>query len=313
MGCSLLYSSTSKKKHLAIDTQKQFPRVKSSPILFSNTTSFYDDYATIKYLGSGAFSEVMLCLHRPSNQYRALKIVKKSLIDSSFYYVNSELKEAKIMKILNHQHIIRYFEYFEDNNCFYVSLEYCEGGDLYSEIRKVIRFTEETSAEIMLQLLSAVQYLHDKKIVHRDLKLQNILLANHLNSINIKIADFGSACWLSNNLKAQGLFGTPSFQAPEVLQGIYDEKVDIWSCGVILYILLQGEILYKEDDIKNLDNKALDFSIDDSIFNSKSLLIDFLKHLIRINPEERLTAKDALCHPWIKQYSDKNLGTSSTE
>ncbi|OMJ85501.1 hypothetical protein SteCoe_13190 [Stentor coeruleus] len=313
MGCSLLYSSSSKKNHLTIDTKKQFPRVKSSPILFSNTTNFYDDYATIKYLGSGAFSEVMLCLHRPSNQYRALKIIKKSLINSSFYYADSELKEAKIMKILNHQHIIRYFEYFEDSNCFYVSLEYCERGDLYSEIKKVVRFTEEASAEIMLQLLSAVQYLHDKKIVHRDLKLQNILLITTPNSISIKIADFGSACWLSNNFKAQGLFGTPCFQAPEVLNGIYDEKVDIWSCGVILYALLQGEILYKEEDIKNLDNKSLDFSIDHSDFNNKTLLIDFLKHLIRINPEERFTAKDALNHPWIKKYAEKNMGTSSTE
>lgn len=313
MGCSLKSSSTSKKSSPAISNEIQFPRVKSSPILFHNTSNLYDDYATIKYLGSGAFSEVMLCLHRPSNKYRALKIIKKALIDNSYFYTKSELKEAKIMKILDHPHIIKYFECFEDLNCVYVSMEYCQGGDLYSEIKKISRFNEETSAEIMVQLLSAVQYLHEKNIVHRDLKLQNILLATSLNNIDLKIADFGSACWLLGNFKARGYFGTPAFQAPEVMKGFYDEKVDIWSCGVILYALLQGKILYQEEDIENLNNQFLDFSIDHSDFYDKTLLIDFIKHLIRIDPQERYTAKDALGHPWIQQHINKTFGLSSTE
>ncbi|OMJ91757.1 hypothetical protein SteCoe_5658 [Stentor coeruleus] len=313
MGCSLKSSSSSKKKLLGITNISQFPRVKSSPLLFHKTSSLYDDYATIKYLGSGAFSEVMLCLHRPSNEHRALKIIKKALIENSHFYTKSELKEAKIMKILDHPHIIKYFECFEDLNCVYVSMEYCQGGDLYSEIKKVNKFNEETSAEIMVQLLSAVQYLHEKNIVHRDLKLQNLLLGQNSNNIDVKIADFGSACWLSGNFKAFGYFGTPAFQAPEVMKGFYDEKVDIWSCGVILYALLQGKILYHEEDIANLNNQVLDFSIDHSDFYDKGLIIDFIKHLIRIDPKERYSAKDALNHPWIQQHVNKTFGLLSTE
>ncbi len=148
--------------------------------------------------------------------------------------------EIDILKNLDHPNILRLYEVFEDKKFIYLVTEFCEAGELFDEIVKRQRFDERDAAIIIKQLLSAIAYCHSKSVCHRDLKPENILIDNK-ETLSIKLIDFGTSQKFDTEEKMELILGTAYYIAPEVLKGEYDEKCDVWSIGVILYILLSGE------------------------------------------------------------------------
>lgn len=273
-------------------------------------------YKILNKLGQGTFGSVYRVLHRETEQIRAMKMIKISTIklqdDDQVF-----LKEIEILRKIDHINVIKIYEYFKDDDNYYVITEFVSGGELYDTISKWNDFTEDKAGYIMKQILSAVQYLHSNKIVHRDLKPENIMVEKSNKKkgkdlkgkeedekVNIKLIDFGTCNYYDGKQLLELKVGTPYYIAPEVLAKKYNEKCDIWSCGVILYILLVGyppfdgetteEILecvqdgkysLKEDEWNNISNEAKDLV-------SKMLTYDYKK---------RVSTQECLDHPWIRK------------
>jgi calcium-dependent protein kinase len=258
------------------------------------------DYMIGEVVGSGAFATVRKVISKTSSQLRALKIIKKQRgEDSARMYL-----EVEILKKLVHPNIMQIFEFYEDKKNFFIITEFCEGGELFDKIVEKGSFSEAEAADIMKQLLSAVNYIHCNQIVHRDLKPENILLDTKKNNI-IKIIDWGTARFFDKNKKMNRISGTPYYIAPEVLNEKYDEKCDIWSCGVIMYILLCGYPPFNAESDNEIMNKIkigkYSFPDDDWIdisYEAKDLITKMLTY----KPSERYSASDCLNHKWL---SDK--------
>lgn len=210
--------------------------VQPGTFVTTNNSSFFEVYQIGGLLGTGSFGEVRKTVHRTSGATHAVKIYRKDLLKSG----SKLFQELEFLRILDHPHIIRVYETFEDSRRYYIIMELCRGGELFDELTKQQHFTETQAALIMGQLLSSVAYLHGKGIIHRDLKPENILLEERVDSLHIKLIDFGAATFYKEHSTVSGAQGTAYYVAPEVLSGSYTEKCDLWSCGVILYILLSG-------------------------------------------------------------------------
>ena len=201
------------------------------------------------------------------------------------------------MKSLDHPNIIKFYGTFQDQKYFHLVMEYCQGGSLLDRFIKRGKFTEPEAAKIMEKLFSAVEYLHQNGISHRDLKLDNFLFVDKSEDSEIRIIDFGlSTTLLDLKNKGKSLnskVGTPIYMAPEVIQGDYDERCDNWSLGVILYQLLNGHTAFKGDKRKEVFKQILkgEYIMDTPEYKSLS---DYAKHLISkfliVNPNHRFTA-----------------------
>ena len=281
-----------------------------SPGLFvqENTDSFYSIYDLHeKPIGSGAFAEVWLCDHRRSGETRAVKILHKSGISDEEVRIRSVFLEVEILKTLDHPNILKVFEYFEDDVDYYIVMEYCPGGDLFDKLESVGTFTERYAARAMKLLFSGLCYLHSRKVVHRDIKPENILMINpeSFDDFNIKIIDFNVATKKVDK-KITGVSGTTDYMAPEVFRGVYDEKCDIWSSGVILYLLMSGCLPFpcpnEEEAEKNICNGK--FTFPSEIFGKVSKdCKDLICKLMTKSPNSRPSALEALKHPWIVRNS----------
>jgi calcium-dependent protein kinase len=271
------------------------------------------DYTIGEIMGSGAFATVRKVTHKDSNNTRALKIIKKNpKQDSSRMYL-----EVDILKKLIHPNIMQIFEFYEDKKNFYIITEFCEGGELFDKVVEKGSFKEDEAAAVVKQLISAINYIHLNNIVHRDLKPENILLDTKKNNI-IKIIDWGTARFFDKdkNKKMNKISGTPYYIAPEVLFEKYDEKCDIWSCGVIMYILLCGyppfngetdnEILAKiksgkfsfpEEEWKGLSNECK----------------ELIQCMLEFDPKKRYSAQQCLAHPWLTERNKKGLDNNLTK
>lgn len=298
MGCGV----SNKPQTIKSQSRANSTKIKSTPddFITQNTKNFIDVYKVGRSLGSGAYGEVKLVTHKVTGQERAAKIYKKNLDQRDVY--EKTKNEIEILKKLNHPTIIKMFEYFEDDIRLYMVLEKCDGGELFYEISNKGYLTEQVSAIICKQLFSCVLYLHENKIVHRDLKPENILLEDREDAMNIKLIDFGTAIEMGKKSKLNELIGSSYYISPEVINGSYDEKCDIWSLGVILYILLCGLPPFTGNNTKQIMNKvtAGKYSLDGKIWDSVSLEAkDLIKKLL-CPASTRLTAAEALNHPWIK-------------
>ena len=191
-------------------------------------------YSIIKDLGHGSYGQVKKVKHKQLNEIRAMKITNKKS--------NSSKYEIEILRKISHPNITNIFQIFADSKKYYVIMEFLEGGELFEAITNIGSFTEASACKVMKQILSAVYYLHSNRIVHRDLKPENIMLTQKPKNGNyhIKLIDFGTAKIFKPGKKMNKFIGTSYYIAPEVLKERYDEKCDVWSCGVILFILLCG-------------------------------------------------------------------------
>lgn len=272
-----------------------------------NENKFSDIYRLGKVVGTGTYGEVRVCFHRENNSKRAVKIIRKDLMTSEGLRANLD-KEISILRSLDHPNIIRIYEFFEEVKRLYIVMEYCIGGELFTEIVKRKFLTEIHAAHIMQQLFSTLDYLQSRKILHRDLKPENILLEERHDLMNIKIIDFGAAA-VYQDRAISGIIGTMFYIAPEVLIGSYDFSCDLWSCGVILYILLAG---YPPFDGKNDEEivekiKGMTFYMTQEPWPNIS---DEAKQLITkllCPSKKRFNPRQALSHPWIVNLFKREL------
>jgi len=264
------------------------------------------DYAVQEVLGQGGFAIVNRCLHIPTGQSRAVKAVHKSGLSYEQIDPKYRLKEIKILRTLDHPNIMRCYELFEDRSRFYIVMELCTGGELFDTISKRRVMTECDAAKVMFQLLSCVAYCHDKKVIHRDLKPENILVEDTDGELNIKVADFGSSCFIDPHAKQTGCFGSAYYIAPEVVDGqAYNEKCDLWSCGIILFIMLTGRPPYAGSNerqiLENVKKKPFN-PVNYKFQGISPEAIDLIVKLLTFDIRDRISAMEAVNHPWIQNF-----------
>lgn len=275
-----------------------------------------DHYRIGKLLGSGAFGEVRLCLHKETQSQRAVKVLRKNLLDPK--EMEMLKNEIAILKDLDHPNIVKMFEFLEDDKRIYIVTEICKGGELFDEILNRSKFDENDAAIVMRQLLSAINYCHTKKIVHRDLKPENMLLEQDKDLEKIKIVDFGTSLMYDPSKKLEEKLGTAYYIAPEVIKKSYNEKCDLWSCGVIMYILISGEPPFNDP---RADNEAImkkvelgKYDLEHGVWKSVSKEAkDLIKKLLTYDPAERIGAEQALKHPWIADRASIHVDSQVAE
>jgi calcium-dependent protein kinase len=262
-----------------------------------------------KLLGSGTYGNVIKAVQNGTNELRAIKVIQKNKVRNKERFQ----LEIDIMRQLDHPNVIKLYETFEDARNLYLVMELCDGGELFDRIIAKGHFNEKEARNIFTQMMLALNYCHANKICHRDLKPENFLLLTKADDSPIKIIDFGLSTYITE--KGPGSVkvamttkaGTPYYISPEVLAGDYDEKCDIWSAGVILYILLSGvPPFYGDTDPQILESvKKGVFTFDIAEFKAVS---DSAKDLIKkmiCKPAVRLTASQTLDHPWMKADLEK--------
>mmetsp|Transcript_77511 Transcript_77511/g.107679 ORF Transcript_77511/g.107679 Transcript_77511/m.107679 type:complete len:446 (+) Transcript_77511:86-1423(+) len=259
-------------------------------------------YKVGRTLGEGAYGKVYMVTHRNTGIVRAMKSIKKSAVtkdaeDTLFF-------EVSILKELDHPNIANLYELYQDASNYYLISEFCSGGELFDKIVSLSNFTEKLAADYIKQVLSAVVYCHDRKIVHRDLKPENLLLSSKEKDAQIKVIDFGTSRKFVEGQKMTEKLGTPYYVAPEVLKKNYDEKCDVWSSGVILYIMLCGYPPFNgesdSDIIKAVQKGAFDFPEEEwsGVSNDAKKLI---KRMLTVDPTKRPSAQEALNDNWIQK------------
>lgn len=288
-------------------------KIKIKNLITKNDSKVEDNYRILNKLGKGSFGSVFKVMHITTGIIRAMKVIKK---DSLSYQDDDQkfLKEIEILIATDHPNIIKIYEYYFDDVNFYLITEFVSGGELYDTITSWKTFDEEKAAYIMSQILSAVNYLHKKNIVHRDIKPENMLVENKVKvgkdrkeMINIKLIDFGTCNYLTEkNLTLK--VGSPYYIAPEVLKRNYNEKCDIWSCGVILYILLVGYPPFSGSNTSDLLNNVSkgQYSIKSSEWRLVSCdAKELVTQMLEFDHTKRISAQGALEHTWIKN-NDKS-------
>jgi calcium-dependent protein kinase len=283
--------------------------------LFINEISEYlpsKKYKILSKLGSGSFGNVYLAQNRYTKEKVAMKIIKKANKD---LLSDGEIKdEIDILKTLEHPDIVRIIESFNTKDSYVLVTEYCEGGELYDQVKN--QLSETQIAVIFKQLLSGLAYLHSNNIVHRDLKLENILIqeiekskTNGEELFNIKIIDFGTARIFSNKKKPQSIVGSSYYIAPEVLRQNYNKECDLWRVGVILYMFIVGHAPFDGCDDEEITGNIQRgvYKKDERRWKKASKEVkDLIQKLLIYNPKKRLTALEALKHPWFK-LADSNI------
>lgn len=277
-------------------------KIKASNFVAQHAGKLRDHYRIGKMLGAGAFGEVRVCVHRESGAQRAVKVLRKSHMDED--EKKMFFNEINILKDLDHPNILKMYEFFEDEKRYYIVTDICKGGELFDEIVARGKFSERDASLLMKQVLSCINYCHQNSIVHRDLKPENILLEQNKEFDQIKIIDFGTSLVVDEGKKLDEKLGTPYYIAPEVLAKNYGQKCDIWSCGVITYIVLSGIPPFNGATDQEIMKKVKigKFSFSDPIWNSISdNAKDFITQLLTKDQNKRPTAEQALKHPWIQQ------------
>ena len=270
-----------------------------------------DDYKRVKFLGEGSYASVYCVENKITGSKRAMKIINKNE-NCSTEDDQEIMNEINILRTLDHPNILKIFEFYSSKESYSLVTELCQGGELFQEIIDKGPFNENYSAYVMLQILSAINYCHGMKIVHRDLKPENILIAERDSNgfPRIKIADFGTSKMFEKGAVQRKLVGSSYYIAPEVLKKHYDEKCDIWSCGVIMYILLSGRPPFAGDSDKEIMEKVRigKYDLEDPPFNKLSSSgKDLIKKLMIMEPKKRISAQEALNHPWFKENRSKEL------
>lgn len=254
-------------------------------------------------LGQGTFATVKLATCISDGTKWAVKVIKRSALTSED---EESLKmEIQILTLTNHQHIVSVKEVFYSKNYVYLIMDLMTGGELFDRIVTKDHYSEQEAKQALQQIVVAIKYCHEKNIVHRDLKPENILYSSPADDATLKIADFGLATLLRPNQMMNVACGTPGYVAPEILRGVaYGKEVDMWSIGVILYILLCGFPPFYDDNNKKLFALiiAANFSFPDPYWtNITHSAKDLVSRLLVVDPKERLTAEQTLNHPWMSE------------
>ncbi|XP_044069377.1 calcium/calmodulin-dependent protein kinase type II subunit gamma isoform X12 [Siniperca chuatsi] len=270
------------------------------------STRFTDEYQLYEELGKGAFSVVRRCVKKSTGQEYAAKIINTKKLSARDHQKLE--REARICRLLKHPNIVRLHESISEEGFHYLVFDLVTGGELFEDIVAREYYSEADASHCINQILESVSHIHQHDIVHRDLKPENLLLASKMKGAAVKLADFGLAIEVQGDQQAWfGFAGTPGYLSPEVLRkDPYGKPVDIWACGVILYILLVGYPPFWDEDQHKLYQQikagAYDFPSPewDTVTPEAKNLIN---QMLTINPAKRITADQALKHPWVCQRS----------
>ncbi|XP_055054746.2 calcium/calmodulin-dependent protein kinase (CaM kinase) II beta 1 isoform X28 [Misgurnus anguillicaudatus] len=269
-------------------------------------TRFTDEYQLYEELGKGAFSVVRRCVKLSTGQEYAAKIINTKKLSARDHQKLE--REARICRLLKHPNIVRLHDSISEEGFHYLLFDLVTGGELFEDIVAREYYSEADASHCIQQILEAVLHCHQMGVVHRDLKPENLLLASKCKNAAVKLADFGLAIEVQGDQQAWfGFAGTPGYLSPEVLRKeAYGKPVDIWACGVILYILLVGYPPFWDEDQHKLYQQikagAYDFPSPewDTVTPEAKNLIN---QMLTINPTKRITAQEALKHPWVCQRS----------
>ena len=269
-----------------------------------------DIYENTKKLGKGSFGKVFQVRNKTTNKlYACKKISKLNCSNPTFK------KEIEILMRMDHPNIIKLYEVFESDNSIYLIMEECFGGELFDKILQRIKknslYNEKEACKIMQQVIGAIEYCHNNGIVHRDLKPENLLYLKEGEEEDnpIKIADFGLSQHIDINKTLSSKVGTAYYVPPEILAGKYNEKCDIWSAGVILYILLSGDPPFNasSDNLIYAKIRKIDYSFPNDKWKHISKEAKDLISKMLIKEDSRLSASQVLEHPWFNLLKDEKI------
>ena len=274
-------------------------------------------YKVVDLLGSGSFGKVFKGVNTLTRNLVAIKKTKKYLKKKSDF--NSEIfvnvrNEIEILKKLSHPNIVKIYEIFDIREYYFQINEYCKFSDLYNYFK--FHLSEKQICIILYQILSGILYLHENNIVHRDIKLENILVDHIEKDLStsepyffIKIADFGSSKYFVKEKKESQIIGTCYYIAPEVIKEKYNEKCDIWSAGIVLYMLITKKAPFEGNDPQKIFDKITNEEYNKhsrKLLDSSEEVRDLLDKLLEKNYEKRLSAREALDHPWFKKFHGRS-------
>ncbi|KAI4368931.1 hypothetical protein MLD38_017432 [Melastoma candidum] len=275
-------------------------------------SSLFGKYEIGRVLGCGAFAKVYHARNLHTGQSVALKVIQKKRLASSSALLSNVKREISILRLLDHPHIVRLHEVLATRTKIYFVMELVKGGELFARVAKG-RLSEDVSRGLFRQLISAVGYCHSRGIFHRDLKPENLLVDD---SGNLKVTDFGLSA-LGAQVRSDGLLhtlcGTPAYVAPEILakRGYDGAKVDLWSCGVILFVLNAGYLPFNDPNLMALYRK-----IYNGEFRCPKWMSPELKRLINrlldTNPDTRITVHEIYRDPWFNKGHTKRPEDAST-
>ena len=293
--------SKKNSENIGIDHNLLISQVKSDPFV---------DYTILKELGQGSFATVHLVKHNISGAIRAMKAIQKVTDEDEDNNEYEIINEINILMKMDHPNIVKIFEFYNSSTHYYLITEYCEGGSLFELIiNNKGPFTEIQASYIMHQIFSVVNYCHKMKIIHRDLKPENILINKNENGfVKIKICDFGTSLMFNRGDIQNKIVGSIYYIAPEVLQKKYNSKCDLWSCGVIMYILLTGVPPFGGNDNHTIIKKILISQYDKTKLKKRCrACIDLIDKLLERDVKKRIRADAALAHKWFQIYKSYEI------
>jgi len=266
-----------------------------------------DYYKFVKLIGKGAFGKVTLGINKLTGKQVAIKTIDKNYMKDEFSR-KKVFQEVYILKKIRHANVIRLLEVFEGPKHLFIVMEYASGGDLLKYVKKKGRLNENEARVILRQIVFGLGHIHSRGVLHRDIKLDNILLDA---DGSVKICDFGVSKIITKGDKIKEQCGTPAYIAPEVIsnEGYDGFFIDHWSLGVLLYAMLCATIPFKAQNMKELLKVIRTTSVTFPVAlsdNAKNLV----RGLLTINPHDRLSIPEILAHPWMKEECAEDLTES---
>jgi len=289
------------------------PAQKDGPIpAHDNNEDIRDKYDLGQILGSGSFGQVREATLKTTSEKRAVKMIERDNEDGEWSNQAIFVREVGLLQHINHENIIRYYDFYEDMHFLYVVMELCQGGEVFAKIVELKRFSERNAALLGQQMLKAISYIHKLRIAHRDIKAENFMLAEASLTSPVKMIDFGMATRFEDGQVLTELCGSPHYLAPELIGQKYDYRADVWAFGVLLYLLMYGHYPYDAKHPRDIMVKILTEPIR---WQTKARLskhgLDFLKRTLEHDPKKRVSAQDALDHDWMKLASTPSSSTES--